>query len=138
MFFLRVLSFIAGSFVAFAAPFFMLTERQGLATGGVPTIVASALAVLLFGLTYFYFALAGYRIVRSRRMRRLASGLIAFQLAAGGWMLHVSGNPDALFALAPLMCFSVLLFLAFVWPGDTTHSHRPMRRRDSADELQPR
>lgn len=138
MFLLRILSFIAGSFVAFAAPFFLLTERQGMAMGGVPTIVASALAVVLFGLAYFYFALVGHQVVRSRRLRRLAAGLIAFQLAAGGAMLYLSGNPRALFAVAPLMCFSVLLFLAFVWPGDTSHTHRPMRRRDSVDELQPR
>jgi hypothetical protein len=136
MFFLRIISFFAGSFVAFAAPFFMLTEREGLAMGGVPTIIAGALAVLVFGLAYFYFALMGHRIVRSRRMRKTAAALIVFQLAAGGWMLHVSGNPKALVAVAPLMCFSVLLFLAFVWPGDTSHTHRPMRRRDSSDELQ--
>lgn len=138
MFFLRIISFIAGSFVAFAAPFFMLTERQGMAMGGIPTIIAGALAVLLFGLTYFYFALVGHNIVRSRRQRKLAGGLIVFQLAAGAALLYMSSNPKALVAVAPLMCFSVLLFLAFVWPGDTSHTHRPMRRRDSADELQPR
>ncbi|UUZ57572.1 hypothetical protein LP419_12545 [Massilia sp. H-1] len=116
----------SSSFVAFAAPFFMLTERQGLALGGVPTIIASALAVLLFGLAYFHFALSGHNIVRSRRLRQVAAALILFQLGAGGWLLHVSGNPQTLVAVAPLMCFSVLLFLAFVWPGDNSHTHRRM------------
>lgn len=138
MFFLRILSFIAGSFVGFATPFFVLTERQGLALGGLPAIFAGALAVLLFGLIYFHFALSGHRIVRSRRRRKVAAALILFQLAAGGWLLHLAGNPQTLFALAPLMCFSLMLFLAFVWPGDSGHNHRPMRRRDNADQLQPR
>jgi len=137
MFFLRIISFIAGSFVVFAAPFLMLSEQQGMATGGVPAIVAGALGVLLFALAYFYFALLGHRIGRSARARALAGALVVFQLAAGAW-LATAGIAQVLIAAAPLLSFSVLLFLAFVWPGEWAHTHRPMRRREPQGEYLPR
>jgi hypothetical protein len=132
------MSFFAGSFVAFAAPFLMLTERQGMAMGGVATILLGAVSVLGFGLAYFYFALLGHNIVRSVRMRKVAAGLVVFQLAAGAWLIHASTNQRVLVTAAPLLCFSVLLFLAFVWPGNSSHHHRPMRRREHSDEVQAR
>lgn len=138
MFLLKILAFCAGCFVAFAAPFLMLSERQGLASGGLLTIIAAALAVLLFALAYFFFAFVGHRIARSKRLRRMAVVLIAFQLAAGAWLLASARNPDVLFAAAPLLSLCVLLFLGFIWPGDTGRTHRPMRRRDQIDELQTR
>lgn len=137
MFFLRIISFIAGIFVVFAAPFLMLSEQQGLATGGVPAILAGALAVLLFALAYFYFAVLGHRIGRSARARVMAGALVVFQLAAGAWLLSTSRNAQVLIASAPLLSYSVLLFLAFVWPGEWAHTHRPMRRRE-LDEYQTR
>lgn len=138
MIFLRIISFIAGSFVLFASPFFFLTERQGQADGHIATVIIAGLAVLLFGCAYFYFALSGRRTARSPRTRYTAAGLIAFQLAAGAWLLSSSNNPQLLVAAAPLLCFSVFLFLAFVYPGESGRHHRPMRRRDSLDELSPR
>ncbi|SHH28231.1 hypothetical protein SAMN05428948_3656 [Massilia sp. CF038] len=138
MFFLRVMAFFAGSFVAFAAPFLMLTERQGMAMGGMATILLGAVCVLGFGLAYFYFALLGHNIVRSHRMRRIAGAMVVFQLVAGGWLIHASSNARVLVTAAPLMCFSVLLFLAFVWPGDSSRNHRPMRRREHSDQVQSR
>jgi hypothetical protein len=138
MLLLKILAFCAGCFVAFAAPFLMLSERQGLASGGLLTVIAAALAVLLFALTYFFFAFIGHRIGRSPRTRRLATLLVAFQLASGAWLLFAARNPDVLLAAAPLLSLSVLLFLGFIWPGDSARTHRPMRRRDQLDELQPR
>lgn len=137
MIFLRIISFIAGSFVLFASPFFFLSERQGLAEGNVITVIAAGLAVLLFGCAYFYFSLAGRRTARSLRARYFAAGLIGFQMAAGAWLLSSSNNAEVLIAAAPLLCFSVFLFLAFVYPGETTRNHRPMRRRERIDECLP-
>jgi len=130
MFFLRVLSFFAGSFVAFAAPFYLLTERQGSAPGGVAMIALALLAVLVFGLSYFYFALLGHQLARNPAMRRWGACLIVLQMGAGAWLLHASTEPHTLIAVAPLLCFSVLLFFTFVWPGNSGSSHRPMRRRE--------
>jgi len=136
MFFLRILSFFAGCFVLLGSPFLLLGERAGTAEVGTLTIVVSVLAILLFAAAYFFFALLGHRIPRSPRMRRFAIGSIAFQLAAGAWLLSTSRVAEALIAAAPLLCFTVFLFLAFIWPGDGLRSHRPMRRRERIDELQ--
>ena len=134
MFFLRIFSFIAGSIVLFASPFLLLSERQ--APASAATVLLAVVTVLLFAGAYFFFALFGHRTARSQRARYLAGGMIAFQLLAGAWLLSASQNARALVAVAPLLCFTVFLFMAFVWPGDTGRSHRPMRRRERMDELQ--
>ena len=136
MFFLRILSFIAGSIVLFAAPFLLVSQRQLPASPAI--VLLAVLTVLLFAAAYFFFALFGHRTARSPRARYLAGGLIAFQLLAGAWLLHASQNARALVAVAPLLCFTVFLFMAFVWPGGSARGHRPMRRRDRMDELQHR
>jgi hypothetical protein len=136
MFFLRILSFFAGCFVLLGSPFLLLGERSGAAEVAPVTIVISVLAILLFAAAYFFFALLGHRTSRSPRMRRLAIGALAFQLAAGAWLLSTSHRAEALIAAAPLLCFTVFLFMAFIWPGDGLRSHRPLRRRERIDELQ--
>lgn len=134
MFFLRVMSFIAGSSVLFASPFLLLSKDD--ATVSSPMLLLAVLTVLLFAMAYFFFALFGHRTARSQRVRYLAAGIIAFQMVAGAWLLVASHNTRALVGVAPLLCFSVFLFMAFVWPGETARSHRPMRRRERSDELQ--
>lgn len=136
MFFLRILSFFAGSFVLLASPFLLLGERSGSTDAGTLVVIVSVIAILLFAAAYFFFALFGHRTPRSPRMRQLAIGLIAFQLAAGAWLLSTSHVAKALVAAAPLLCLTVFLFMAFIWPGDSVRSHRPMRRRERIDELQ--
>lgn len=138
MFFLRILSFFAGSFVLLGSPFLLLGERSGSADVSTLTVVVSGLAVLLFAAAYYFFALYGHRTSRSPRVRRLAVGLIAFQLAAGAWLLSTSHVAKALVAAAPLLCFTVCLFMAFVWPADSARGRRTMRRREGIDELQRR
>ncbi|MES2017378.1 MAG: hypothetical protein V4484_12875 [Pseudomonadota bacterium] len=127
MFFLRVISFVAGSFVLFAAPFLLLDDHH--ASLSSAALVLGALAVLLFAAGYFFCAMFGHRSARSLPVRLLATGLIAFQMIAGAWLLTASRNAQALIGIAPLLCFSVFLFMAFVWPGESARSHRPMRRR---------
>ena len=136
MLFLRILSFFGASFVLLASPFLLLGERAGTADAGTLIVIVSVLAVLLFATAYFFFALYGHRIARSPRMRRLALGLVAFQLTAGAWLLATSQEAKALVAAAPLLCLTVFLCMAFVWPGESTRSRRPMRRRERIDELQ--
>ena len=135
MLFLRILSFFAGSFVLFGSPFLLLSTRQQ--SGPGVAVLLSIATLLLFAAVYYFFALFGHRTSRSVRMRKLGAGLIGFQALAGAWLLATSRNTQALVAAAPLLCFTVFLFLAFVWPGEPRRSHRPMRRRDRPDELQP-
>lgn len=118
------------------SPFLLLGERSGAAEVSSLTIAVSVLAILLFAAAYFFFALLGHRTSRSPRMRQLAIGFIAFQLSAGAWLLSTSHVAKALVAAAPLLCFTVFLFMAFIWPGNGLHSHRPLRRRERIDELQ--
>jgi hypothetical protein len=129
MIFLRVLAFLAGSFVLFAAPFLLLSDAAGQPAGGAVTVVLGALAVLVYATGYYFLALAGHRAGRSSRIRRIAASLIVFQLLAGAWVLASAHSARVLVASAPLLCLCVFLFMAFVWPGDGGRSHRPMRRR---------
>ena len=135
MFFLRLISFLAGSLVLLGAPFLFLSASAGLASGHVLLVMLGTLAVCLFGVAYFYLAIAGHRTVRSPRLRRIAGGLIAFQLLAGIAVLMFSTNSQLLMACGTCLCVSVLLFLAFVYPGELPRTHRPMRRRDPRDML---
>lgn len=118
------------------SPFLLLGERAGAPEASTLTVIVSVIAILLFAAAYFYFALLGHRTSRSPRLRQLATGLIAFQLATGAWLLATSHLTQALVAAAPLLCFTVFLFMALIWPGDGLRSHRPMRRRERIDELQ--
>ncbi len=129
MFFLRIFALIAGSFVLFAGPFLLLSS-SGQAAGNGTTVFFGAVAVLVFALGYYFLGLAGHRTGRSAKIRTIAATLIVFQLIAGAWVLSASTNARVLVASAPLLCLSVFLFMAFVWPGDGGRSHRPMRRRD--------
>jgi hypothetical protein len=132
MFLLRMLSFFAGGFVLFGAP---LLLAGGVTAGSPFMVVLAVLTVLLFAGAYFFFALLGHRTGRSPRLRYIGGGLAVFQLLAGAWLLAASQDTRALVAAAPLLCFTVFLFMAFVWPAESFRTHRPMRRRDRFDEL---
>lgn len=133
MFFLRILSFLAGSFVLLGAPFFLLSERAGLASVNLALVLLGTAAVCIFGVAYFFIALYGHRAVRSVKMRQLVGGLIGYQMLAGATVLALSSHADLLMTCGALMCVSVFMFLAFVYPGELARSHRPMRRRDQRD-----
>ena len=124
MIFLRILSFMAGSFVLFAAPVILFGQRLG-----PPALAASALITMLFALVYFYFALQAHRMGRSARLRHVGAALLAFQLVAGGLLLGAARQDELALLVTPLLCFSVCLLMAFVWPGELGRSHRPMRAR---------
>lgn len=133
MIFLRILSFLAGSFVLLGAPFLLLAEGYSTAPASRWTTVLVLLAVLVFAFGYFFFALFAWRMARSLHLRQTGAGLVVFQLAAGAVLLATAGHTPAPLGAAPLLCFSVCLFMAFVWPGDAGRNHRRMRRRDGPD-----
>lgn len=130
MFLLRILSFLAGSFVLLGAPFYLLSEGAGIASVNLALVLPAIAAVCAFGVAYFAIALVGHRTVRSPRLRQLVGGLIGYQLLAGAVVLALSSHADLLMICGALMCLSVFLFLACCYPGEMARSHRPMRRRD--------
>lgn len=133
MFFLRILSFLAGGFVLLGAPFFLLSETAGLASVNLALVLLGTVAVCIFGVAYFFIALYGHRTVRSAKLRQLIGALIGYQMLAGATVLALSSHANLLMTCGALMCVSVFLFLAFVYPGELARSHRPMRRRDQRD-----
>lgn len=135
MFFLRILSFLAGGAVLLGAPFLLLSERAGVAFGNIFLVLLATLAVCVFAGAYFYIAMVGHRAPRSPRIRKIAAGLIGFQVLAGIVVLAVSQHVTVLSACGVMMCISVFLFLACVYPGELPRTHRPMRRRDASGML---
>ena len=130
MIFLRILSFLGGSFALFAGPVLLLSDAAARGSVGPAALFTGSVAVALFALGYYFVALGGRDAARSHSTRARAAGLLGFQLVAGGWLLHAAHSTSVLLAAAPLLCLSVFLLLAFVWPGDGRRSHRPMRQRD--------
>jgi len=131
MIFLRIFSVIAAGFVLFASPFVLLSQRQALNGGWALALGALAVAVFAFG--YLFFALFAHRFARSARVRLTGALLLAFQLVTSAVVLGTSNHAQTLVSVAAMLCYSVGLFLAFIWPGETARVRRPMRRRDNSD-----
>lgn len=130
MFFLKLISFCAGCYAAFAGPVLLFSQREVLARAGTVEIAGAGLAVLLYALIYFFFTFYGMRIGRAPRLRWLAALLVAYQMVAGLCVLATSGSLPIMLAVLPLLAVTALLQLAFVWPGDAANGRRLMRRRD--------
>ena len=133
MFFLRLISFCAGCYAAFAGPFLLFSKRA--LFGGFLSVefAGAGLAVVLFALVYFFFALFAGRIARSLRLRWLAAVLVAFQMLSGLLVLATSDNLNLMLATLPLLAVTAVLQLALVWPGDAGGARRTMRRRDAVE-----
>ena len=132
MIFLRLLAFMAGGFVLFAAPVLLLGQHLGPAA-----FAASAMAAALFAGGYFFFAIQGPRLTRSARLHSIGAALVAYQLIAGALVLTVGRQAQAAIWLAPLLVYSVCLLMAFIWPGELGRKQQVMRPRERNDNVDP-
>ena len=69
---------------------------------------------------FFYIGLAGDRLRRSVRTRRLGAMLLAVPILASLAMLLTRKDANVLWCSGALLACSLLLFLGFVLPGDGT------------------
>lgn len=137
MLFLQVLAFLAGVVALFATSLTLLPPAQLHPFAGEATLAAMGGGILAFAIGYFFFAVAGDRILRSAWRRTLAVSIVLFQLAAGSVMIWLYPESAVLGVMLPLMCLSVFMFASFVWPARRTPGYRPRRWRERHDDATP-
>ncbi len=81
-------------------------------------------------LPYFIVAIQGHRLGRKPWLRILTGLWLALPFLASGAALLFSERPVIIGFAGPLLCFTCILFAAFVFPGMRKSSRRPMRPRD--------
>ena len=135
---LRALCFVVGILVLIVSPFVLLPQTDGGVFAGGKEILAGVSGIVLFAVGYFYLAIAGYRASRSLRLRLMAACFTLLQLAGGAAALYFYHDPEVMLLVAPLLCFSIFVFISFVWPGARNRAYRPLRRREEADHVYPR
>lgn len=136
MLLLQALAFLAGLAALFATSLTLLPPAQLHPFAGSATVLVMGVGILAFAGGYFFFAVSGYRTVRSAWRRMLAVLIVLFQLSAGSAMIALYPESPVLGVLLPLMCVSVFMFTSFVWPARRDPGYRPARwRRQAKDDF---
>ncbi len=131
---IQALAFLAGLAALFATSITLLPPAQLHPFAGGATLPAMAIGILAFAGGYFFFAVSGYRTLRSAWRRRLAMLIVLFQLLSGGAMIYRYPEPAALGVMLSLLCVSVFMFTSFVWPARHDPGYRPARWRERGDD----
>ncbi|NHZ60946.1 hypothetical protein [Massilia genomosp. 1] len=137
MLLLQALAFLAGLAALFATSLTLLPPAQLHPFAGGATLLVMGAGILAFACGYFFFAVVGYRTLRSAWRRTLAVLIVLFQLIAGGAMIYRYPEPAVLGVMLPLLCVSIFLFTSFVWPAKRDPGYRPRRWRERADQMLP-
>jgi uncharacterized membrane protein YeiB len=136
MILLRALSIVIGGMLILLAPSFavdIVSELKGEHVQPGLRVMAMALggaALMVTG--YFFVGVAGHRMGRRVWMRVLAGMLLVLPFVGGGTALLFSERPVIVWIAGPVVCFTLICFAAFVFPGMQKSSRR-MRPRDYAE-----
>ena len=131
---IQALAFLAGLAALFATSITLLPPAQLHPFAGGATLPLMIAGLLAFAAGYFFFAVSGYRTLRSAWRRRLAVLIVLFQLLAGGAMIYLYPEPAALGVMLSLLCVSVFMFTSFVWPARRDPGYRPARWRERGED----
>lgn len=134
---IQALAFVAGLAALFATSITLLPPAQLHPFAGGATLPLMIAGLMAFAAGYFFFAVSGYRTLRSAWRRRLAVLIVLFQLLAGGAMIYRYPEPAALGVMLSLLCVSVFMFTSFVWPAKRDPGYRPARWRKHAGDGLP-
>ncbi|HEX8612924.1 MAG TPA: hypothetical protein VF800_16685 [Telluria sp.] len=138
MLLIQALAFLAGLAALFATSITLLPPVQLHPFAGVATLPVMIAGILAFAAGYFFFAVVGYRTLRSASRRRTAVLAVLFQLLAGGAMIYRYPQPAVLAVMGPLLFCSIFMFTSFVWPARRDPGYRPARWRERSDDATPR
>lgn len=127
---LRVLSLFASVGVLLAPPI-MLTDAG---TGGwsILAVAAGLLSIVAVSAVFLYIGVTGKRMIRKRSERMIGGLLLLIPIVTGLILLADRQEFAQLVASGLLLGFSLLLFLAFVYPGLEPQSRR-LRERERQD-----
>jgi hypothetical protein len=130
MILLRLLSILAGGLILIVPPLFLFGGTSGPEYFDGKTVVAALAGLTLVAFTFFFIGFAGDRMRKSAPLRTLGGLLLAVPFAGSAAMLLRAAQVELLWLSGLLLCVTVVLFVAFVFPASGSRKHRPMRRRE--------
>lgn len=131
MILLRCISFLIGALILMGAPFILLPDAPQ-RPSDVTAVIAGCIVIGLFASGFFLVGVAGSHMKRSKRTRALAAVLLGFPILGSIGVLLLDDMPPEVWMIGPLLCWAILLFMSFVYPGRRRPLNRPLRPRDPA------
>lgn len=128
MIFLRFLSFLAGAAILLAPPLMLADVHTRNMSGWAVLRMLIVLAVVAG--VFFYIAILGPRMHRSRRRRTLGGALLVIPLVFGLVTLATRKEAQVLWASGTLMGLAIVLLIGFVFPPFMYGDKRRMRERE--------
>ena len=128
MIFLRFLSFLAGAAILLAPPLMLADVHTRNMSGWAVLRMLIVLAVVAG--VFFYIAIVGPRMHRSRRRRTLGGALLVIPLVFGLVTLATRKEAQVLWASGTLMGLAIVLLIGFVFPPFMNGDKRRMRERE--------
>ena len=133
MILLRLLAALVGGLVLILPPILLAQDEQ---VGRPGWLVVGGLAWLgLMSLSFLFVAIFGTHMRRAGFTRAIGGLLLLIPAAASAAVLATDIDEAVLWASGILLSFTMLLFLTFVFPGQTTRRRRPMRERDHPEHV---
>lgn len=141
MILLRVFAFVIGSLLVLLAPQYsvdLLSELKGqYVEVNLRTVAIGMGAVALSVSGYFLLGLFGHLTVYKLWLRLTGGALLLLAFVASGAALLFSESIAVITVSGLLICFTCVLFGAFIFPGMKKSSRRPMRPRDYGNDDDP-
>lgn len=128
MIFLRFLSFLAGAAILLAPPLMLADVHTRNMSGWAVLRMLIVLAVVAG--VFFYIAIVGPRMHRSRRRRTLGGALLVIPLVFGLVTLATRKEAQVLWASGTLMGLAIVLLIGFVFPAFMNGDKRRLRERE--------
>jgi hypothetical protein len=132
MILLRFLSAALGTMVLVAAPI-VLFSGTGAAFAEGGQAFAFVVALLLVAASFFFIGVAGRKMKKSPSLRAIGAGLLAVPFSASSMIVWRGDDAAELWAGGTMLCFTILLFVAFVVQPASPHQRRPMRKREPVE-----
>jgi hypothetical protein len=128
MILLRFLSLLVGGLVLILPPLFLFQGTAPQLAGN--GLFAGFVALALVSAGFFLIGFKGYSMKRSLALRVAAGVLLALPSVGATWVLVGAKAADLLWPSGMLLCFTILVFITFVYPAPRESKHRPMRPRE--------
>lgn len=134
MTYVRAISFLIGVAILVIAPLLLLSDTARMTTD-VVVILKGGVAVLTVSSGYFFVALCGKRILRSKTGRAIAALLLSLPLAACVFLIATGRAKNGFELMLVLMGVTVMLGIFVLFPPKSRrHYYHSDEKDPSADD----
>lgn len=130
MILLRLLAVLLGGLLLLAPPLYLSADGPMRNPPDATTVALGCALVALLAGAFFYIAVYGHRMKRSKNLRIVGGALLAAPLITGVVMISATAALQSVYLSIAMFCLAAILFVSFVYPGERNRKHRPMRKRD--------